>query len=73
MTLGNQSNEIGYRIFRADGTGGGLTFNQIGTALANAVSYTDNTTVGGQDYTYYVQSYSAGGDTNSNEVPVLAP
>lgn len=70
MTLGNMSNEIGYRVERADGTVGPFTFGTVGNALANKTSFVDDTTVAGQSYTYRVVAYSAGGETPSNEVQV---
>ncbi|MBK8933341.1 MAG: multicopper oxidase domain-containing protein [Chloroflexi bacterium] len=65
-TWGGSNNEIGYRIERAEGIG---AFQEIGTALANVTSFTDNTTVSGTVYQYRVVAYNAAGDSAS--VPVL--
>ncbi|MGG3466974.1 fibronectin type III domain-containing protein [Neobacillus pocheonensis] len=68
-TLGNPSNEVGYKIMRApmiNGTAG--TFTQIGEALANATAYTDNTADLNTSYRYRIDAYNAAGDTTSNTV-----
>ena len=64
-TWGNAKNEIGYKIERAPLTGGAVgTYTQIGTALANVISYTDKTAGTGQ-YSYRVTAYNAAGSTVS--------
>jgi FtsP/CotA-like multicopper oxidase with cupredoxin domain len=66
-TWGDSANEIGYRIERATYSGGVPgAFSVIGTALANATSYADATTVAGQTYDYRVVAYNAAGDSPSN-------
>ncbi len=66
LTWGGSNNEIGYRIERAAGIG---AFQEIGKALANVTTFTDNTTVSGTVYQYRVVAYNAAGDSAS--VPVL--
>jgi hypothetical protein len=62
-TWGDMSAEIGYRIERAAGAG---EFVEIGSALANATSFTDSNTVAGTDYQYRVVAFNAAGDAQSN-------
>jgi FtsP/CotA-like multicopper oxidase with cupredoxin domain len=70
--FGNTSGEIGFRIQRAPGTTGG-TFAQIGTAIANATSYTDTTAFGGSTYRYRVVAYNAAGSSTSGAVIAAVP
>ncbi|AGK52394.1 fibronectin type III domain-containing protein [Bacillus sp. 1NLA3E] len=68
-TLGNPSNEIGYKIQRAPVTNGKLgTYADIGTALANMTSFTDSTVDTNTDYSYQVVAFNAIGETISNVV-----
>ncbi len=66
---GNKQNEIGYKILRAPA--GNTTFTQVGTALANAVTYTDVTPASGATgfsatgYEYQVVSYNAAGSAST--------
>jgi len=56
-TLGNLSNEIGFRIMRRPVNDAGVVIGpwaQIGTALANATTYTDSTTTVAKKYRYRV-------------------
>ena len=71
-TWGKPKAEIGYRIERAIGESGG-TFEPVGTALANATSFTDNTTVLGTRYRYNVVAFNAAGDSISNTVLAALP
>ncbi len=59
--FGNPANEIGFRIERAPGSTG--AFITIGTALANVTSYSDQTILTGESYTYRVVAYNAAGDS----------
>ncbi len=68
-TWGNPTNEIEFRIERAD-VATPETFVQIGKALANATSYVDTTAVSGQGYLYRVVAHNAAGDTASIAIPV---
>ena len=71
-TFGNPSNEIGYKIQRAPITNGKVgTYSTIGTALANATTYTDSTANPYTDYSYQVIAYNVKGDTLSNAVKTL--
>lgn len=74
-TLGDLSNEIGFRVERAviadDGTIGAYTTTM--PVLANVTSFTDTTTVGGANYRYRVVAYNAAGETPSNPVYVGLP
>jgi len=74
ITPGNPANEIGFRIERATGTG---AFAVIGTALANATTYTDTKPHPNGTYRYRVTAFNAAGNTASNIVtagpPPLAP
>ena len=68
---GDPSNEIGFRIMRA--TGGGA-FEAIGTALANATSYVDNTVAPDTTYSYLVVAFNFAGDSPlSNAVIITTP
>ena len=72
-TNGNPANEVGYRIERAPASGGGI-FAPIGTALANAITFSD--TITSAPYYYRVIAFNAAGETVSNTVttgPPLAP
>ncbi|HEY3356767.1 MAG TPA: putative Ig domain-containing protein, partial [Polyangia bacterium] len=69
-TLGNPANEIGFRIERAAGAAG--AFAAIGTALANATTFTDGTTTATETYRYRVVAYNAAGESPSSTV-TLAP
>jgi hypothetical protein len=70
-TLGDPSNEQGFRIERADVVGGVPgAFAQIGTARANQTSHTDDAIDAGGTYLYRVVAYNAAGDTASNEAQV---
>ncbi|MCP8968583.1 fibronectin type III domain-containing protein [Ectobacillus ponti] len=66
--LGNPANEIGYKIQRApiDAAGKIGVYTQIGTALANATSYTDTTANANTSYSYQVIAFNAAGETASN-------
>ena len=71
-TPGNSANEVGFNIERATiGSNGkpGLYIN-IGTALANATSYSDLTAKLVTDYSYRVIAYNAAGNTISAPVKV---
>ena len=74
LTWGRPQNEIGFRIERAVVTAGVPgTFEQIGTALANATSYTDTTRVPGTDYAYQVIVKNQAGEVTSEWVPPAVP
>ncbi len=68
-TLGNPANEIGYNIQRAtirNGVTG--SYAQIGTALANATTYSDLTAKQGTSYSYRVVTFNATGTAVSNTI-----
>jgi FtsP/CotA-like multicopper oxidase with cupredoxin domain len=66
-----KKSEIGFRIERSvDGSG---EWSQVGTALANATTYTDLTGVPGTSYLYRVTPWNEAGATPSNEVGVAGP
>ncbi|MSN25526.1 MAG: multicopper oxidase domain-containing protein [Geobacter sp.] len=66
-TPGNPKNEIGFRIYRCSGLNC-TTFAQVGTALANATSYTE-TVLSSDRYSYLIKAYNAAGEsTASNTV-----
>ncbi len=68
-TLGNPKGEIGFRIERNDGGG----FVPVGSALANATSFTDTTVAAGATYDYQVIAYNAAGDSlPSNTATITA-
>lgn len=71
-TLGDMSNEIGFRVERAligvNGVAGPYTF--IGDTLANETTFTDNTTILGGAYRYRVVAFNNAGDSISNVVLV---
>ncbi|MEI7885401.1 MAG: hypothetical protein WCI30_08645 [Clostridia bacterium] len=72
-SMGNPANEIGYRIERAPVVNGKIgTYVQIGTALANAIVYQDNSANPGTGYSYRVIAYNVVGKTLSNVVNVNA-
>ncbi|NVN97828.1 MAG: multicopper oxidase domain-containing protein, partial [Geobacteraceae bacterium] len=64
-TMGNPKNEIGFRVERNTN---GAGFVQIGSALANATTFSDATRVGGNSYSYRVIAFNAAGGTASNIV-----
>ena len=70
-TLGNPSNEIGYRIERALGSAG--AFAVIATVPANLTTFTDMNVVIGGMYRYQVVAYNSAGDTVSNIASILIP
>ncbi len=75
-TLGNPTNEIGFRVERTtvDVLGNDLApYAAIGTALANVTTFRDSTTVAGTAYHYRVFAYNAAGETVSNVVTVAPP
>ena len=59
-TLGDPTNEVGYQIQRAVATGGVPgAYSVVGTALANATTFTDTTAAAGTTYSYIVFAYNA--------------
>ena len=71
-TWGDRSAEIGYRIERASITWRGHTaFATVGTAVANATTYTDTTAEADGVYLYRVTSWNEGGSSPSNQIAVL--
>jgi hypothetical protein len=69
---GSPANEVGYRIERApvDAAGTVGAYARIGTALANATTFTDPDAVASTAYSYRVTAFNAAGDAVST--PVLA-
>ncbi|HZW25239.1 MAG TPA: choice-of-anchor D domain-containing protein [Gallionella sp.] len=69
-TMGDQQNEIGFRIERSANYG---AFAPIGTVLANVTSFTDTTPLNPKmDYSYRVVAYNtAGNSPPSNSVTLL--
>ena len=69
-TLGNPANEIGFRVERADvdAQGNPGIYLPIGSALANATTFTDTTLNPLLPYSYRVVVFNAAGDTASNAV-----
>ena len=67
-TWGSPQNEVGYRVTRAVMGGNGVpgAYVTIGTALANAITYTDVTTLTNLSYAYRVVAYNASGDSTSD-------
>jgi hypothetical protein len=75
-TLGNLSNEIGFRVERAPVAKNGRpgTYVALGSALANQTTFTDSTAVAGTAYSYRVVAFNVAGSTVSNAVqPAPAP
>jgi FtsP/CotA-like multicopper oxidase with cupredoxin domain len=72
--LGNPANEVGFRIERADVATNGTVgaYAQIGTALANIATYTDNTASSALSYRYRVVVYNQAGTATSNFLAVAA-
>jgi hypothetical protein len=65
----NATNQTGFKIERKTGVNG--TYSQIGTAVANATSFTDTTVSGGLQYFYRIRATNATGDSAySNEASV---
>ncbi|MEW6290510.1 MAG: multicopper oxidase domain-containing protein [Thermodesulfobacteriota bacterium] len=60
-TFGNSANEVGFIVERSPA--GGNSFTQIGTALANATSYSDATAGPNTSYDYRVSAYNAAGSS----------
>jgi FtsP/CotA-like multicopper oxidase with cupredoxin domain len=71
----NANGEIGFRIERAPVNNGGKvgTYVQIGTALANATSYTDATAGPTATWSYRVIAWNAAGTTVSTPITVTTP
>ncbi len=66
-TWTDPKDEVGYKILRATLTAGEPgPYTQIGTALANAVSYTDETATLGTVYRYKVVAWNEAGEGVSN-------
>ncbi len=69
----NSDDESGFKIYRRDDTGSGWgSYTQIGTAVANAVSFVDNSTnnagnppAANEKYQYQVLSYNLVGNGNA--------
>ncbi len=57
----NSTNEIGFHVQRAEAAAG--PFTTVGSALANATSYTDATVRQGRTYFYQVAAYNAAGES----------
>ncbi|MEI7817262.1 MAG: FG-GAP-like repeat-containing protein, partial [Desulfuromonadales bacterium] len=68
-TLGNIKNEIGFRIERCAGHTC-TDFSKIGTALANATSFTDTAAIVGVDayLRYRIFAYNAAGDSPASNI-----
>ena len=70
-TLGDPSNEQGFRIERALVTGGVPgDFAEIGSRPANRTGFTDDTIEVGETYQYRVIAFNVTGDTASNTAEV---
>ncbi len=70
-TLGDPSNEQGFRVERALVTGGVPgDFAEVGSTIANHTSFTDDTIEAGETYQYRVISFNVAGDTASNTAEV---
>ena len=65
--FGNRSSEIGFKVERANGAG---PFTAIGTALANAASFVDNTVAIGTTYRYRVAAFNQAGTSPFSAVSV---
>ena len=76
-TWGNPANEIGFRIERTQYDASGKTlgaYAAIGTALANATSFTDGVTAAPlTKYSYRIIAFNVAGETASNAVSVTTP
>ena len=76
-TLGNPANEIGFRIERAQYAANGTTlgaYTAIGTALANATSFTDGVIAAPlTKYSYRIIAFNVTGETASNAISVTTP
>jgi len=70
-TWGDPENEVGYRIERAEVAGDDAgAYTQIGTALANATTFTDATADPTLTYSYRVTAYNAAGSSTSAPLTV---
>jgi FtsP/CotA-like multicopper oxidase with cupredoxin domain len=65
-TMSNPKNEIGFSIERCAGLNCS-NFAPVGTALANATSYTE-TALGSDRYSYVVKAYNAAGESASSNI-----
>ena len=61
--FGDETNEIGFSIERS--TDGGATFFQIGTAVANATSFTETQVFPATTYSYRVSAFNASGSAGT--------
>ncbi|MCY3714372.1 MAG: fibronectin type III domain-containing protein [Gemmatimonadetes bacterium] len=60
----NASNESGFKIERKLSSAADSTFSQVGTASANARSYTDSGLSASTGYTYRVRAYNSAGNSS---------
>jgi hypothetical protein len=59
----NATNETGFKIERAAGTGSNLSYSQIATVGANITSYSSTGLGAGATYTYRIRAYNKFGDS----------
>lgn len=71
-TLGNPTNEIGFRVQRAPILANGLpgVYANIAAIIANTTNYTDTTVLTGNQYSYRVVAYNQAGSAVSTAVTV---
>jgi FtsP/CotA-like multicopper oxidase with cupredoxin domain/fibronectin type 3 domain-containing protein len=68
------TNETGYYVQRAPGSGGTLTWTTIATLAAGSQTYSDTTVAASSTYSYRVVAFNGAGDsTPSNTVVAVTP
>ena len=60
----NADNESGFKIERKPSSGADSSFRQVGTASANATSYTNGSLSASTGYTYRVRAYNSAGNSS---------
>ncbi|MDZ4167183.1 MAG: cell wall-binding repeat-containing protein [Coriobacteriia bacterium] len=70
-TVGDLSNEIGFRVERS--VSGADDWSVVGAAIANQTTFVDSTTEAGTAYDYRVVAWNVAGDSASDPVTVNVP
>lgn len=65
LSWSNVADETGYKVFRSTDN---ITYTQLTSTGANAISYTDNSVSTGTTYYYYVMAFNGDGDSNASNV-----
>jgi hypothetical protein len=67
----NSDSELGFNIYRASGSG---VYSQIGSVVADVITYSDHTATTSSNFSYYVEAFNSyGGATGSNIFSINTP